>query len=240
MISTAAIIAALSMGLLGSFHCIGMCGAIAISLPLNEQSTWSRLAGGLLYNLGRISMYGLIGLVFGSLGLGFSIVGLQQSLSILLGVTILIAVFFPPFMRWLEGQNKYMAALQQWLRSKMASLFKKNNAFALVGIGLMNGLLPCGLVYIAVAGALSTGDTLGGMLYMMLFGLGTLPMMLLASQFRGLVPTSVRNKVRMALPYLACILALLFILRGMNLGIPYVSPILQHEATAWILPGDCH
>lgn len=236
--STAAIITALSVGLLGSFHCIGMCGAIAFSLPLKEQNWHSKLWGGLSYNAGRISMYGLIGGVFGLLGQGISIAGFQQGLSIFLGVVILSILLFPKFLQ--AQKNESLAPFQFWVRRQMAALFQNNAAYALFGIGLLNGLLPCGLVYAGVAGAIATGDGLSGVLYMMLFGIGTLPMMLLASQFRGFISINIRNKMRQTVPIFVGMMAVLFIIRGLNLGIPYLSPVLQQEVVGWVLPMNCH
>ena len=105
---------------------------------------------------------------------------------------------------------------------------------------MLNGLLPCGLVYVAIAGAIATGDILSGMFYMMLFGLGTLPMMLLASQFRSFISINIRNRMRQLVPVFVGVMAILFIIRGLNLGIPYLSPMLQYEVTSWILPPNCH
>lgn len=238
--TSAAIITALSIGLLGSFHCIGMCGAIAFSLPLKEDTWQSKLWGGLSYNFGRILVYGLIGSIFGLLGHSFSLAGFQQGLSVFLGVVILVALFFPKLIQQQKEKSSLFAQFQLWVRTQMGLLFKNNSSFALLGIGMLNGLLPCGLVYVALAGATATGLFWGGFFYMMLFGLGTIPMMLLASQFRGFISLSVRNKMRQAVPVFVGVMAVLFIIRGLNLGIPYLSPMLQHSATSWILPANCH
>ncbi len=237
---TSAIIAAFSVGLLGSFHCVGMCGAIAFSLPLKEQNWLTRLWGGVLYNLGRISTYGFIGAFFGLLGQGFSLAGFQRAVSIFLGVALLFALLFPKLIQRQKEKSNRFAAFQFWLRSRMGLLFKTQSNFALIGIGMLNGLLPCGLVYVAVAGALATANIWTGVAYMLFFGLGTIPMMLLASQFRGFISLRIRNNIRKALPFFVAIMAILFILRGLNLGIPYVSPILQDRITSWMMPANCH
>lgn len=236
----AALLTAFSVGILGSFHCIGMCGAIAFSLPLKEQNWYSKLWGGLLYNLGRISIYSLLGALLGLLGQGVSFAGFQQSLSIFLGIFILMVLLFPKYVQGQKNNNSTLAQLQLWVRTQMGRLFKNNSSWALYCIGLLNGLLPCGLVYAALAGAIATGQTLGGAFYMLFFGLGTLPMMILASQFRSFISINIRNKMRQIVPFFIGTMAVLFIIRGLNLGIPYLSPILQSHVTSWILPANCH
>lgn len=236
----AALITALSMGVLGSFHCIGMCGAIAFSLPLKEDTWWSKLWGGFLYNLGRVSTYAILGALLGLLGKGISFAGFQQGLSIFLGVFILIILLFPKYVQLQKNKNAQLAQFQLWTRTQMGRLFKTNSSSALYGIGLLNGLLPCGLVYAALVGAIATGQVIGGGLYMLFFGLGTLPIMILASQFRSFISINIRNKMRQVVPFFVGAMAILFIIRGLNLGIPYISPILQSQVTSWILPANCH
>jgi uncharacterized protein len=72
------VIAAFAMGMVGSFHCIGMCGPIALSLPLKKESSWGKFSGAILYNLGRITTYIAFGLVFGLLGKSVALFGYQQ------------------------------------------------------------------------------------------------------------------------------------------------------------------
>mgnify|MGYP002374950045 FL=1 len=106
------LLAAISLGFLGSFHCISMCGPIALTIPVKRNSTFSIISGSLIYNFGRILTYGSMGLLFGILGRGVTLAGWQGVLSIVLGVTILIFLFVPnfsvlhiklgPYMRMLE------------------------------------------------------------------------------------------------------------------------------------------
>ncbi|HOW32340.1 MAG TPA: sulfite exporter TauE/SafE family protein, partial [Bacteroidales bacterium] len=91
-------------------------------------------------------------------------------------------------------------------------------------IGLLNGLLPCGLVYIAIAGSIGSGSALMGAIYMALFGLGTMPMLLAINLSGGFISTSLRKKINKLIPILVIIVGILFILRGLSLGIPYISP----------------
>lgn len=233
-------IAAFSVGILGSFHCIGMCGAIALALPIKETTWMSQLGGGAIYNLGRITTYGILGGLLGLIGRGLSLAGFQQGLSIGLGVLLLVFLLFPKWIQKNQHRYSWLAERQLWVKAKMGKLFQSNTHTALFAIGLLNGLLPCGLVYVALAGAMATGQVGGGALYMVFFGLGTAPMMLLASQFRSLISMKIRNRMRKMVPVFVGAMAILFIMRGLNLGIPYVSPVLQHRITAWILPANCH
>ena len=98
--------------------------------------------------------------------------------------------------------------------------------------GLLNGLLPCGLVYAALAGAAATGGPLGGALFMAAFGLGTIPAMLAVSLAGRLITAPWRARFQRAVPVAMAVLAVLFIVRGLSLGIPYLSPDLSPEAVA--------
>jgi sulfite exporter TauE/SafE len=240
--NTSLLIAAFSVGIIGSFHCIGMCGAIALSLPIANDRPLARFGGGLLYNLGRLTTYGFLGLLLGIVGRGVSLAGFQQTLSIVIGISLIIYLIAPHLLKKTTSKNpsSWWSRTQLSIRNQMGKLFKNSSPIALFGIGILNGLLPCGLVYVAMAGAIATGYGLGGAIYMISFGVGTLPLMLLATQFRGLISISVRNKMRQAAPIFVGIMGILFIVRGLSLGIPYLSPILEHQITSWMMPANCH
>jgi uncharacterized protein len=224
------IIAALTMGLVGSFHCVGMCGPIALSLPLNADSDWSKFSGAVLYNAGRVVTYSLFGLVFGIIGKSVAFFGYQQWLSVILGAIILLAVLLPKRISFLNNRN-YLVAWFAKVRGSLGRLFLKQNYSSLFSIGLLNGLLPCGLIYMAAAVSVSTGNVINSVLFMVFFGLGTLPMMWGVAFFGNYVSIALRQKIRRAYPYMMLLMACLLILRGMGLGIPYVSPTvdLQHK-----------
>lgn len=221
------LIAAISLGFLGSFHCIGMCGPIAMALPLGRETKFKRIVGGVIYNLGRVSTYGVLGLLFGTLGKGFVIAGYQQSLSIILGVIILLGLVLPSHVTSSFGLTKVILPMVTKVKSLLGNLFKQKSMASLFTIGLLNGLLPCGLVYLGVAGAIATGDAGKGSLFMMTFGLGTLPAMLFVSMASSAISVEWRSKLRRAVPVFVGVTACILILRGMNLGIPYVSPQLS-------------
>ena len=219
-------------GLLGSFHCVGMCGAIALALPGAGGPRGRYVAGRVLYNLGRITTYALLGGVAGALGQGLRLAGWQQSLSLLSGGVILLLVATPE--RYLGRAAAFfdLDVVLLKVKSRLAYFYQQPSLGALYATGLLNGLLPCGLVYLALAGALSAPGVAGAAAYMALFGLGTLPLMLALSLSGQLVPLRWRGRLRRAVPVLATVLAGLFIVRGLGLGIPYLSPQLHPIITA--------
>ncbi|GAA4356522.1 sulfite exporter TauE/SafE family protein [Hymenobacter saemangeumensis] len=234
--------------MLGSFHCVGMCGAIALTLPGRADVGGASLryvAGRLLYNLGRVTTYAALGAAAGLLGQGLRLAGLQQSLSIASGLLILLLVAVPePYSARLAAALGLSRPLA-WVKNTLTHLFQKEGGWALYATGVLNGLLPCGLVYLALAGALSAPGVAGAALYMACFGLGTLPLMFALSLTGQLVPLRWRMRMRQAVPYVASVLALLFIVRGLGLGIPYLSPRLsaatmQAPATQPRTTHSCH
>ncbi|AHJ95353.1 sulfite exporter TauE/SafE family protein [Hymenobacter swuensis] len=215
-------------GLLGSFHCVGMCGAIALALPGPTGASSGRyLAGRALYNLGRVTTYASLGALAGLVGHGLRLAGVQQPLSIVSGVLILLLVLVPERFTSRLAAGLGLSRPLAWVRTTLVELFQHPSAGALYATGLLNGLLPCGLVYLALAGALSASGVAGAAAYMACFGLGTLPLMLGLSLSGRLVPLAWRARMRQAVPYTAALLAVLFIVRGLGLGIPYLSPQLS-------------
>ncbi len=215
------------IGFFGSFHCIGMCGPIALAIPVQNSSRPNLIFGRILYNVGRAISYAAIGLVFGLIGQGLSIAGLQQSTSIVAGVLILAMVLLPSRLSQKISLLKPAYQFTNALKIKFGKLLKGKSNYTTFLIGLLNGFLPCGLVYMAVAGAMATGGYFDGALYMFLFGIGTIPVMLAVSIAGNFISLSVRKSMNKLIPVFMIVLGLLFILRGMNLGIPFVSPEIQ-------------
>lgn len=218
-------ITAFLTGLLGSFHCVGMCGPIALATPNIGQSFLEKLLAKLLYNLGRVFTYALLGLLLGSFGMGLKLAGLQQSISIGAGVIIILGVLLSS--KWLNSftGNPFSIIKGQ----SIAKLFQKKSYAALFLIGVLNGLLPCGFVYIGLVGSVATQDAYQGVLFMALFGLGTLPLMLGVSMLGQFLSLDLRRRINKLTPVFAIIIGCVFILRGMNLGVPYLSPKIQQE-----------
>jgi uncharacterized protein len=210
------------LGLVGSLHCAGMCGPLALAVPGAADNTTRFALGRVAYNLGRITTYCALGMVFGLFGKTLLLAGIQRWVSISLGVLLIIGLFTSRKLAlW-----KPVTLLVNQLKSRMSRLLRQRSLASVGALGLLNGLLPCGLVYVAAAGATATGNILNGAIYMAAFGAGTLPMMLAIGLGGKLVPFSLRLKLRAAIPVSVFLLGALLILRGMSLGIPYVSPDL--------------
>lgn len=215
---------ALTIGLIGSLHCIGMCGPIAVALPLGNHSFGDRALGGLLYNLGRTITYGMMGAIFGLLGKGIEMAGFQQWASILLGVVMIMSVFFPFVFKGQFNTESLGQGISRRLVNKLKAMFSNQAKHNLLLIGLLNGLLPCGLVYVAIAGAINTNDVVAGVFFMIAFGLGTIPLLLSVSLVGNMIGIAMKRKLARVVPVFIVLLGIIFILRGMSLGIPYISP----------------
>lgn len=217
---------AFALGLVGSLHCAGMCGPLAMALPVTGRSTLTFATGRAAYNLGRVITYCLLGILFGGLGKTLLLAGVQRWLSIGLGVLLLAGLFSSRRL----AVSSPVTAMVNWLKQRMSGMLRRRSFAAMTLLGLLNGLLPCGLVYVAGAGAITTGDLFSGAAYMAAFGGGTVPMMLAISLSGRWFPASLRLKLVKVIPVSVFLLATLLILRGMSLGIPYVSPDLSSGA----------
>ena len=211
-------------GLISSFHCIGMCGPIAMMLPLDHQNEVKKATQISIYHMGRLTAYATIGLIFGLLGRGFFLAGLQQKMSIFIGLCIIIVVLIPEEMFSGYNFSKPVYKVISKIKSNLGIHFKNKSYKSLFIIGLLNGFLPCGMVYVALFGAVAMQSADLGMLYMILFGLGTIPLMTAVVYLHSMLKLSLRNKIQKTIPYVAVIIGVLFILRGLGLGIPYLSP----------------
>ena len=213
-------ITAFVTGLFGSLHCAGMCGPLALSF--NMQNTGNTFFNALIYNLSRIFAYFLLGIIFGAIGLSFSYAGMQQWSSIIMGAVIIILIII----QYLSHKNNFpfLTRYTNFIKQKISKAFSSKSFYGIASLGFLNGLLPCGLVYLALAGAVASGQIITGGIYMMLFGLGTLPLMYTFSAFGNYLGVHKRILIRKYLPVFSILIASLLILRGLNLGIPYLSP----------------
>lgn len=218
------LLSALALGFLGSLHCLGMCGPIAFMLPLDRESKLKKIGQIFIYHFGRLMAYGIIGLLFGFLGKGLSIFGMQQKLSIGMGIVMILLVLTPTKILNANKLSKPVYALLGKIKSKLGAEFKKKTPDAFLTIGFLNGFLPCGLVYMALLGAIALGHAWQGSWYMMLFGVGTIPLMTTAAYSHSLLSNPIKSRIRKLIPVFVVLIGALFILRGLGLGIPYVSP----------------
>lgn len=218
---------ALLMGFMGGFHCIGMCGPIALALPGQPNNKWSYIYGRIFYNLGRVVTYATLGFAIGLFGLTINMAGWQQGLSIASGVLILLLQFTPGNPSGKVARKLQLPILVNNIKKTFSRFLHKKGTMALFVIGLLNGVLPCGFVYLALAAALATGTMEGAAAYMVLFGLGTFPIMLTLSLSGKMISFRMKATIQKIVPYIVVFIALLFILRGLSLGIPYISPKLM-------------
>lgn len=211
-------------GLISSFHCIGMCGPIAMMLPVDHQNPVRKAFQISTYHLGRLSAYAIIGLIFGALGKGFFLAGMQQHLSIAIGILMILFIVIPERKLAKYNFSKPIYNVISKVKSALGKQFKNKSYQSLFTIGLLNGFLPCGMVYVALFGAIAMQSVGYGMAYMILFGIGTLPLMSLIMYINSFITPNFRNKIQTVIPYVAVFIGCLFILRGLGLGIPFISP----------------
>lgn len=227
--------AALILGLGGSLHCLGMCGPIVMALKFGNGNRGTVAA--LLYNSGRIATYSMLGLLFGLTGLGIRFAIMQNVLSLTAGA-VLIAMAIGAFAgwRWKKG-HRWIGRL---VHKPLSALMRERSLIGTFFIGVLNGLLPCGLVYMAVIPALALAEPAAGAAFMFVFGLGTLPMLFAVAILKEQMPQSFRIKFSRITPVFTLVLGVLFSLRGMELGIPYLSPqtVKIQEEVKQVVDGD--
>lgn len=229
---------ALVFGLLGSFHCVGMCGPIAFLLPVSRKHPVKCFFQLFRYHFGRLCTYSLIGLLFGFLGKGFYFFGIQQQLSIVVGLIMILLAIFPKLISKVQFSKKINPIVLK-LKNALGKELKKKGNDPFFTIGILNGFLPCGLVYMALLGALTMNSAFGGSAYMFFFGLGTIPLMTIVVYLGNFTKGLVRKRIRQVIPYALVFIGILFVLRGLGLGIPYLSPIpMNHLET--VTTQSCH
>lgn len=221
-------------GLAGSFHCVGMCGPIALALPFGKLSPIQATLSRVLYNVGRICTYGILGYIFGYFGSQIFVAGFQQQLSIFIGILMLVFIIPNKI-----GTFNPLQGLSNFLKKNLSSFFNTKSLIGFWFIGILNGLLPCGTVYLALAGATATSTPIEGAMFMSFFGLGTAPLMFSLSILPKFLTLRSRQKINKLLPVYSFILASFFIIRGLNLGIPYISPKFENVPISQKIP-VCH
>lgn len=217
------------IGLFGSVHCIGMCGPLAFAIPVSHSQWWRVIADKLVYNFGRLVSYTLLGFLIGLLGRQLWLAGLQQDVSIVSGLLI-IAAGLSRLMKARFGQSRFLSVLFSPVQRTLA--FALNHHYGHLVVGILNGFLPCGFVYLALAGAVNTSSPIASAQYMFWFGAGTFPLMLLATVGSGYIGPVFRRRVNKGIPVLMIFLGCWFLLRGLSLDIPYLSPARQQHGVA--------
>ena len=203
-----------------------MCGPLALALPSASVTNRAFVLGRVAYNAGRVFTYATLGAVCGLLGGTLALAGWQRWISLLAGGTILVG--------WLATSrlalNTRLAHGVAFLKMAMGQLLRSRSLASLGLLGALNGLLPCGLVYVAGAGAIAAGGAIRGAEYMLAFGLGTTPMMLAIALAGKKFQFAMRFRFQRLIPACLIFMAAMLILRGLSLGIPYLSPDLAHTS----------
>ncbi len=225
------------IGFLGSVHCIGMCGPIALMIPTSKNPV-QKFFQIISYNGGRVLTYSLFGLFFGLLGESFRIMEIQQYVSIVVGVLLIIIVLGTlfSFHKGANKANKLVTKLFNPVKKKLGQYIGKERK-NLLSLGILNGFLPCGLIYFALAASLTAESISGSIGFMAMFGLGTIPAMMVFMYFKS----AINNKINVGklVPYMLLIMGFMLVIRGMNLGIPYLSPEIQKTEQEQIVLGGC-
>mgnify|MGYP006344728243 FL=1 len=225
-------------GLISSFHCIGMCGPIAMMLPVDRSNEAKKVTQIITYHIGKLTAYGTLGLIFGLLGRTFYLAGMQQQLSIIVGILMIMVAVIPERVFAKYNFSKPVYRVITKVKSSLGQQFKNKSYKSLFTIGLLNGFLPCGMVYVAIFGAIAMQSVSLGVLYMLLFGIGTIPMLTAVIYISNVLSFSFRGTLQKIIPVVAVVIGMLFIIRGLGLDIPYLSPsnmslFVQSEA-------NCH
>ncbi len=227
---------ALVLGFMGSFHCVGMCGPIAMSIPRSSANFLALTGSALLYNIGRVLTYSVFGLIFGILGTGITIGGFQGMLSVILGTGIIIGLFFNKFFK--QRASKLIQKPTAWVTSIYGKLLRKESKGTLFGLGILNGLLPCAFVYSGLAAAVLTNSPSHSAAYMALFGLGTFPAMYFMYLSPNILSKDLRQMIRDFIPYFTFTFGLVLVLRGLILFDLYVPDAVTERVSSFcVFPG---
>lgn len=225
------------LGFLSSLHCVGMCGPLALALPVRHLPALKRRAGILLYNIGRVLSYASAGFLLGLAGRQLYVAGMQQWMSVTMGVIILLVLAFNYF-RHSAIQVPFINRLYKIIQQRIASILQSpGGLYSYLWLGMLNGLLPCGMVYIALATALTLPGTSDTVFFMAMFGVGTMPAMMAVSYAGLSMNMALRSTFKKIIPYGMAVVGILLILRGLNLGIPFISPMLPHNNSDAVI---CH
>ena len=209
------------LGLAGSLHCMVMCGPLAMLLQAKTKGGFS---SNLLYHIGRISIYTLLGFIFGLLGRVFNIITTQNTVFIIIGSLFLLFVFLPQKTKNTLFMVGFLGRQINGLKVSITKTLNSKSPFVSLAFGALNGLIPCGLVYFAFLAALAMPSTLDASLYMIFFGLGTVPLLLFAAPVGRFFQLQFGRIIPFKQSYAIALLGCLFLLRGLGLGIPYLSP----------------
>ncbi len=208
------------LGLTGSLHCVGMCGPLALALPVQNSSTSIAFVRYFLYFFGKSTAYASLGVLFGLIGQSILMLTTQRYLSLIAGLMIVFVVLI----QWLKPNFSNNLPFNGFIQKKIGNFFKNATTSTFFTLGFFNGFLPCGLVYFALTSSIATGNWLNGAIFMFVFGFATIPALAILLYFKDKMTFSFRLKLQKMVPLVLFLTGSLLILRGLNLGIPYLSP----------------
>ncbi len=220
------ILTIISIAFLGSFgHCIGMCGGIVVAYSSTKiDSGWSKTKQSIshiLYSFGRITTYMILGVVFGFIGGVVTFDNMTSGILLITTGLLMILVGLS-----LSGKIKFLTSLEHSMSKSplyqytFKALIGSNSFSSFYLLGMLNGLLPCGFVYVFAITAASTGSPLWGAIVMLIFGLSTLPAMFSLGFFVGVFK---QITLRNLFIKIASILVILFGIYIMYRGYEYIS-----------------
>ncbi|SHK32069.1 sulfite exporter TauE/SafE family protein [Epilithonimonas mollis] len=220
----ALIISAVGLGFASGFHCIGMCGPIALSMGLTKNQKANYYLQNITYQLGRILTYSILGAVLGIIGQSFELAGFQKYLTVFVGVLLIIMAIFSFGGKDFASKIPFISKALLKVKMQLGKILQRPDYKSRLATGVLNGFLPCGMVYMALTASLATGGIWQGSLFMFLFGIGTFPFMFAVVLLGNFITTAFRLRILKVIPVMMICLGGLFILRGLELGIPYISP----------------
>lgn len=211
---------AITMGLMSSFHCIGMCGPIALALPVKKGSRLLQFSALVFYNTGRAFTYGILGATIGLVGSSIAWIGYFRFISIFAGILMLFYVLWPSWLDTYLHPPKIWQKLIQSVRKKMASALQSRKLYSWLILGVLNGLLPCGMVYLALVSSIATGSVTDGGIFMLIFGIGTFPVMMAVGFFKSLFTPPLRSRIRKLTPFVIAAAGIWLVARGIFIQYP--------------------
>jgi len=215
---------AIILGLVSSLHCVGMCGPIALVLPVSRENKTKKTLQIILYHTGRIVSYASLGFVFGLLGKSLYLAGIQQKLCILIGIIIILITLIPERFFAKYNFSKPIYKIISIVKKRLGKQLKNRSNKSIFTIGILNGFLPCAMIYMALFGALAMQNVIYSILFMIFYGLGTTPMMSVFVYSSSFIKKIIGKNATKIIPFVTIIVGILFILRGLGLDIPFVSP----------------
>jgi len=224
------------IGLAGSVHCVGMCGPLALAIPgASKDKGFTFFLRTIAYQISRISGYGVLGLIVGFFSQGMQITGIQPYFSLLSGIILLFLGFFG-IIPEVNAFSKYpiIQHFQVKINRIIGTVMTNEHFSTPFVLGFLNAMLPCGMIYIAMGTGLSSGNMSEAALYLISFGLGTLPLMFMMSLSGQFLSLQMRRSWQKTIPIIFMISGIILIYKGMNIDLP-----VDYNFWEWGLASQC-